>query len=129
MLVFENKYIRKYEYTDGVRMDKQLLKEINNLHAQICGGLADPKRIAILYAIAEKPLSVNEMAEALEMPQATVSRNLKILRERGMVIARRQGLNIYYSLGDKRIIRALDLLREVLAEDLSKRSALAEVIS
>jgi ArsR family transcriptional regulator len=109
-------------------MDKQLLKEINNLHAQICGGLADPKRIAILYAIAEKPLSVTEMAEALEMPQATVSRNLKILRERGMVVAKRQGLNIYYSLGDKRIIRALDLLREVLAEDLSRRSALAEVL-
>ena len=109
-------------------MDKQLLKEINHLHAQICGGLADPKRIAILYAIAEKPLSVTELTDALEMPQATVSRDLKILRERGMVIAKRQGPNIYYSLGDKRIIRALDLLREVLADDLSKRSAMAEAL-
>ncbi|MBI4787963.1 MAG: winged helix-turn-helix transcriptional regulator [Chloroflexi bacterium] len=109
-------------------MDKQLLKEINHLHAQICGGLADPKRIAILYAIAEKPLSVTELTDVLEMPQATVSRNLKILRERGMVVAKRQGPNIYYSLGDKRIIRALDLLREVLADDLSKRSAMAEAL-
>ena len=109
-------------------MDKQLLKEINHLHAQICGGLADPKRIAILYAIAEKPLSVTELTDALEMPQATVSRDLKILRERGMVVAKRQGPNIYYSLGDKRIIRALDLLREVLADDLSKRSAMAEAL-
>jgi ArsR family transcriptional regulator, cadmium/lead-responsive transcriptional repressor len=110
-------------------MDKQLLREINHLHAQICGGLADPKRIAILYAVAEKPLSVTEIIAAVEMPQATVSRNLKILRERGMVIAKRKGPNIYYSLGDKRIIRALDLLREVLADDLSKRSALAEALS
>ncbi len=109
-------------------MDKQLLKEINSLHAQICGGLADPKRIAILYAIADKPLSVTELADTLEMPQATVSRNLKILRERGMVTARRQGLNIYYSIGDKRIIRALDLLREVLADGLTKQVALAEIL-
>lgn len=110
-------------------MNRQLLKEINQLHAQICGGLADPKRIAILYALAEEPRSVTDLAEVLEMPQATVSRNLKILRERGMVVARRQGPNIYYSLGDKRIIRALDLLREVLADDLSKQRALAEAIS
>ena len=109
-------------------MDKQLIREINQLHAQVCGGLADPKRIAILYAINEKPLSVTELAELLEMPQATVSRNLKILRERGMATPMRQGANIYYSIGDKRIIRALDLLREVLAEDLSKRSVLAEAL-
>ena len=110
-------------------MDKQLLLEINQLHAQICGGLADPKRIAILYALADQPLNVTELATTLEMPQATVSRNLKVLRERGMVVAERQGANINYSLADKRIIRALDLLRQVLAENLSKRSALAEAIS
>ncbi len=110
-------------------MDKQLIKEINTLHAEICGGLADPKRIALLYALAEEPKSVTELAEILETPQATVSRNLKILRERNMVVARRQGANIYYSLGDKRIIRALDLLREVLADNLSKRRALAEALN
>ncbi len=110
-------------------MDKQLLREITQLHAQICGGLADPKRIAILYTLADRAASVNELAESLEMPQATLSRHLKVLRERGMVVTKRQGMNVYYSLGDKRILRALDLLREVLADDLSKRSALAEALN
>ena len=109
-------------------MDKQLLKEINQLHAEICGGLSDPNRIAILYALAEKPESVIELADALDMPQPSLSRHLKVLRDRGMVVAERQGANIYYSLGDKRIIKALDLLREVLADNLNKRSALAEAI-
>jgi DNA-binding transcriptional ArsR family regulator len=110
-------------------VDKQLRKEINQLHAEICGGLSDPSRIAILYALAEKPESVMELADALDMPQPTLSRHLKILRERGMVVAERQGSNIVYSLGDKRIIKALDLLREVLGDHLSKRSALAEAIA
>jgi len=110
-------------------MDKQLLKEINQLHAEICGGLSDPNRIAILYALADKPVSVMELAETLEMPQPSLSRHLKILRDRGMVVTERQGASIYYSLSDKRIIKALDLLREVLADHLSKRSVLAEAIN
>jgi DNA-binding transcriptional ArsR family regulator len=110
-------------------MDKQLLKEINQLHAEICGGLSDPNRIAILYALADKPTSVMELAELLEMPQPSLSRHLKVLRDRGMVLSQRQGANIYYSLGDKRIVKALDLLREVLADHLSKRSVLAEAIN
>lgn len=110
-------------------MDKQLLKEINSLHAEICGGLSDPNRIAILYALVDHPQSVMELAEALDLPQPTLSRHLKVLRERGMVLAERQGANIIYSLGDKRIIKALDLLREVLADHLNKRSALAEAIN
>jgi ArsR family transcriptional regulator len=81
-------------------MDKQLLKEINQLHAEVCGGLADPKRIAILYAIADNPQSVSQLAEALDTAQPTISRHLKILRDHGMVIAERDGTNVYYMLSE-----------------------------
>lgn len=110
-------------------MDKQLLREINQLHAEVCGGLADPKRIAILYAISDNPQSVSQLAETLDTPQPTISRHLKILRDHGMAIAERDGANVFYALADKRIIRALDLLRQVLADNLSRRSALAEAIT
>lgn len=110
-------------------MDRNLLNEVNQLHAHVCGALADPKRIAMLYVLNEEARSVNELGDILEMPQATVSRNLKILRERGMVEARRQGPNVYYSIADRRIIKALDLLRQVLADDLAKQRALAEAIA
>ncbi len=107
----------------------QLLKEIDLLHAEVCGALADPKRIALLYAMREGEVTVTQLAEALNLPQATVSRHLKILRDRGMVIARREGMNVYYSVSNKKILRALDLLREVLSEHLAQRGALAEAIS
>ncbi len=109
-------------------MDPHLLLEINQLHAEVCAALADPKRIAVLYALADKPESVMELANMLDMPQATLSRHLKILRDRGMVTAKRQGSNIYYSLRDKRVIQALDILRQVLADDLSRRSTLADAL-
>ena len=98
--------------------------EINALHAEICAGLADPKRILILYQLHDQPRTVTELVQALCIPQPAVSRHLKTLRERGMVIATRQGPSVLYSLGDERLIQALDLLRAVLRDSLAYRANL-----
>lgn len=102
-----------------------LEKEINQLHAEICAGLADPKRILILYALHEKPRTVNELVELLDLYQPMVSRHLKVLRERGMVATSHYGATVEYRLADERLIEALDLLRAVLASKLQGQAALA----
>ncbi len=107
-------------------MIPSLPQEVGLLHAQICQGLADPKRILILYMLAEGPRCVTELAEMLDLPQPTVSHHLKILRERGLVAAEREGTAIFYSLADRRVIEALDLLRAVLADLLGQQADLAE---
>ncbi len=109
-------------------MDKTLREEIDQLHAEICHCMADPKRISILYALSEGRKNVGELAEALGVNRATVSRHLKVLRERSMVTTERDGVSIYYSLADHRVIEALDLLREVLAQILAQRKMLAEAL-
>jgi DNA-binding transcriptional ArsR family regulator len=109
-------------------MNRALREEIDQLHAEICHCMADSKRISILYALSEGRRNVGELAEALDMNRATVSRHLKVLRERSMVTAEREGVSIYYSLADHRVIQALDLLREVLAEILAQRKVLAEAL-
>lgn len=109
--------------------DRPLLEEINLLHAQMCQGLADPTRIMILYCLADGPRYVTELAEMLEMSQPAVSRHLKVLRERGLVTATREGSNIYYSLRDRRIIEALDILRQVMKDVLAEQAELAEAIA
>lgn len=99
--------------------------EIQQLHAQVCQALADPTRIMLLYALAEGPKNVGDLAEELGQSQPNVSRHLKVLRERGMANAAREGTNVIYSLADKRVIQALDLMREVLGEHLAARAQLA----
>lgn len=103
-----------------------LSHEITQLHADICSGLADPKRILILYALAESARNVSEVAAEIGISQPAASRHLNILRERGMVTAKREGQAVMYMLADERIIQALDLLRAVLASNLKNRSALVE---
>jgi len=110
-------------------MDSTLETEVLALHAEICAGLADPTRIMILYELADGPRNVTELSAGLKMSQPQVSRHLKILRERRMVTTQRQGTVIEYSLADRRLIKALDLLRSVLRDGLAKRAELAEAMS
>jgi DNA-binding transcriptional ArsR family regulator len=112
----------------GDKMPHVLENEINQLHAEICAGLADPKRILILYALHDKPCSVNELVNLLDLSQPMISRHLKVLRERGMVTTIRIGATVEYSLADERLIQALDLLRLVLAGKLKNQAALADTL-
>ncbi len=98
------------------------------MHAQVCAALADPTRILLLYSIAEQPQSVGDLVKAVGVSQPTVSKHLQNLRDRRMVIATRDGQNVIYSLADKRIIQALDLLRSVLADNLTYQASLAEQV-
>ncbi len=101
-------------------MDKiRLEQEINLMHNRVCAALDDPKRIMILYLLAEGGRSVNEIADALNMPQPTVSRHLRVLRERGLVKAERKSTSVWYTLADERLIQALDLLRSILLDQLT----------
>ena len=110
-------------------MDQRLIEEVNLLHAQMCQGLADPTRILILYLLADSPRHVTELAEMLNIRQPTVSHHLKVLRDRGLVIAEREGNAVRYTLRDIRVIKALDLLRAVMADTLAERAKLADAIS
>ena len=110
-------------------MNKTLESEITQLHAEICAGLADPNRIMLLYSLAQSARNVTELCNELDMPQPLISRHLKVLRERGMVTTERRGTVIVYSLSDKRLIQALDLLRAVMHDNISKRAELVQALS
>jgi DNA-binding transcriptional ArsR family regulator len=103
--------------------------EIQLLHAQVCQALADPTRIMLLYLLADGPKNVGELAETLSVNQPTVSRHLKVLRERGMANAERFGTTVMYSLADPRVIEALDLMRAVMTDNLMQKTHLVEQLS
>ena len=103
-----------------------LAQEVSRLEADLCFALSDPTRILILYALSERSQNVNEITAALNITQPTTSRHLKILRDRGLVTANRQGTTITYQLVDIRLIQALDLLRSVLRDSLIRRASLVE---
>jgi ArsR family transcriptional regulator len=101
-----------------------LSQEINQLHANICSAISEPNRILLLYAIHEAPRNVNGLAEYVGLSQSAASRHLKVLKERGLINAQRDGNQVIYFLVDERIIKALNLLRELMVENLTRRADL-----
>jgi DNA-binding transcriptional ArsR family regulator len=105
-----------------------LVQEITQLHADFCSALADSTRLILLYALADAPRNVTELTQDLGQPQPTISRHLKILRERGLVVATRQGMMVQYSLGDRRVIDALDILRSIMRDNIQQRASIIEEV-
>lgn len=110
-------------------MDKQVAAELHELHARVCKAIADPKRLLIINELREQELSVGDICEALDLSQSNASQHLAILRDRGVVTTRREGTSVIYSLRGTKVIEAVDLLREFLAEDLADQGRLGVVIT
>jgi len=110
-------------------VDKQVAAELHELHARVCKAIADPKRLLIINELRERELSVGDLCEALDLTQSNASQHLAILRDRGVVTTRREGTSVIYALRGTKVIQAVDLLREFLAEDLVDHGRLGNVIT
>jgi len=96
------------------------------LHAEVCKIFSHPKRLQIIEALREKELTVSEVVGYLGIPKANVSQHLAVLRQKKVVVTRREGLNIYYRIANPKIIQACDLMRQVLLEQLKEGERLAK---
>ena len=93
-----------------------MYERIFELHAELLKALAHPRRLEIIQLLRDQELCVSDIYEMLDLPQANISQHLMILRDAGVVITSRDGKQIFYKLADSRIIKASDLLREVLID-------------
>ena len=90
--------------------------DLMRLHAAVCKGLSDPKRLMIIDALRDGEKTVTDLCRTLGLPQANTSQHLAILREKGLVRVRRDGQFSFYSMSSPKIIQAMDLMREVMDE-------------
>ncbi len=97
------------------------MKELYEMHAELCKAFSSPVRLEILNLLGRGELSVTELVEKTGLGQANVSQHLAIMKHKGIVASRRKGKNIRYKLVNPKIIKAFDLIREALAERLNKK--------
>ncbi|MEK6727175.1 MAG: metalloregulator ArsR/SmtB family transcription factor [Candidatus Omnitrophota bacterium] len=93
-------------------------ERIFQMHADVCKSLSSPVRLKILNSLREGEKSVEELRTKLGLNKANLSQHLGVLRQLKIVVTRRAGLNIYYKIANAKMIKASDILREVLFEQL-----------
>lgn len=110
-----------------MRMRKD--KTLYELQSEVCKTLASPKRIEILNALKDGEKTVSELVEILGVPKANVSQHLAVMRHKGILKSRREGINMYYSVSNLKVIEACVLMKEVLVEQMKEKGKLAEIES
>ena len=94
------------------------MKEIHKLHAELCKVFSNPIRLEILNLLKGGKMSVTELMNETKLSQANISQHLSIMKSKGIVVSERNRKNIYYKLQNSKIIKAFDIIREVLIEKL-----------
>ena len=84
--------------------------------------LADPTRLAILRALMEGEKSVGQVVEETGQNQANVSKHLKLLAETGIVGRRKEGLQVFYTIGDPLIEQLCDLVCGAIVRDAREQA-------
>jgi DNA-binding transcriptional ArsR family regulator len=103
--------------TERLFMDKEFYRR----HAELCSVFANPLRLELLQLLDERgECSVGDLAEATGVRMANLSQHLAVMRSTNIVNARRDGVTVYYSLSDKRIMQAFNIITEILMSQLDR---------
>jgi ArsR family transcriptional regulator, virulence genes transcriptional regulator len=101
--------------------------KIYELQAEVSKTMAHPLRLAILHSLKDGEKTVNQLTELSGASQSNVSQHLALMRQRDIVLTRKEGSNIYYRVASPKISQACDMVREVLLEQLSQKQEFAKM--
>ncbi|MDJ0863894.1 MAG: metalloregulator ArsR/SmtB family transcription factor [Gammaproteobacteria bacterium] len=75
--------------------------------------IAHPLRLKILCTLGNEEISVQDIVEQVGTSQSNISQHLAILRDKGILTARKDANRVYYRVGDQRTLRLIGMMREV----------------
>ncbi len=102
-------------------MDDQI---IYVYHAEMCKVLSHPKRLEVINVLRDGEMTVGELAERLQLTPPNLSQHLAMMKERRILVSRKEGNAVYYRVNNPRMLAAFDLLREILFEQIRGDAAL-----
>lgn len=81
--------------------------------ARALKSIAHPLRLKILCVLGEQEACVQEIVEVVGTSQSNISQHLAILREKGVLVTRKDANRVYYRVGDQRTLQLVSMMREV----------------
>ena len=93
-------------------------------HAEMCKVFSHPKRLELIDLLREEETSVGDLSQKLGLAPANLSQHLAMMRERHILVARKEGNVVYYHIANPKLLQAFDILREILFEQIMQDAAL-----
>jgi DNA-binding transcriptional ArsR family regulator len=101
-----------------MKLRSPLPQEAYNKNANIYKILANSKRLEILNILKSGETAVEDLLRITRISKANLSQHLALLRHNGLVHARREGLNMFYTIVDPRIVEPCKILHNLRHKQL-----------
>src|SRR5581483_12086440 len=88
------------------------MDSLRQFKAEIFQALAHPTRIAVLHELRDGELTVSDFVQRLSLEQSNLSQHLAVMRARRIVVGRKSGSQVFYSVRDPLIFELLDIMRK-----------------
>lgn len=102
---------------------------VRQFKAEFFKTLGHPVRIALLDALRGGEKSVNELQTLVVADQSTISQQLSRLRRGNLVVARKEGTTVFYTVRDPLVFQLLDIAREIFNQHLIQHQALLQEVT
>lgn len=99
--------------------------QLFELQAELCQMMANAKRIAIVEILSQGEYCVSELAKALETTVSTISQHLRTMKDKGVVLNRKDGQTVYYRLKNPKLVEGCHIMREFLLEEMEAKGRIA----
>ena len=84
--------------------------------SKVLKALSDPKRLRIIYLLAQQKMGASALLPYFNISQPTLSHDMRILQESGLVIEERIGKNVNYELDPKAVANLITVLQELTCQ-------------
>lgn len=101
-----------------MKSPSKAMTELSQFKAEFFKALAHPLRIRILDSLRQGEVGVNDLCARLQVEQSNLSQQLAVLRARNLVVGRKDGNSVYYSVRDPEIFRLLDVAKNIFNNHL-----------
>ncbi len=97
------------------------MERIYELQSDICKIFSNAKRLEIIDTLKDREFSASELIGKIGLSKVNLSQHMSILRSKGVILIRRDGVNVYYRIANPKILQACHLMREVLLEQFQEK--------
>lgn len=102
---------------------------IFKMQADICKIFANDKRLKIIHLLKDREMSNSDIMRETGLNKVVVSQHMNILKSKGVIVSRREGQQLFYSISNPKIIQACTLMQEVLVEQhLARERAVSKLV-
>lgn len=98
------------------------MKDLIRMQAEICKTFANPARLHVIKLLCKKEMNASELIKEVKLSKANLSQHMSMLLNKGIVVSRKKGVNVYYALSDKKISQACSLMQEVVVNSINRKA-------